>query len=370
MIKQEKKLFLIGFLILLVLLGGGYLLLRFFTKEPPKKEEVLEKELNIFNWEAYLSEEVIKDFEERFGVKVNLDTYEDSGLAFSVVQSKPDKYDLFVIEDDYLQLMKNLKLLSLIDHQKIPNLKNLKKEARETSFDFGNVYCVPYVAGYTGIVINTKYVKDYDGSDSILWDDKYKGKIILPNSSIGLLMNAFFFLGFDPNNPTIEQIKEAAELAIKQKDLVLGYYDPIKQRELLIDEKAWVALIYTTEVPNIIAKNPNLKFFAPKEGVLLWMDSWCIPKDAPHKNLAHAFLNYLLEPEVSAKNSQDIQALMANQEMEMFLEPEFLTNTKGLDFPESQEIFNKSGYGAPILLEEEAQTLANQLWLELGMGQD
>ncbi len=341
--------------------GGTSLFLKKFSKKKPS----LEKELNIFNWENYLSDEVIEDFEKKFGVKVNLDTFDDSDFAFSVIQSQPDKYDLFVIEDDWVRQMINLKLLARLDHRKIPNLQNLKKESRENPYDPGNQYCVPYVAGYTGILINTKYVKDFDGTRRILWDEKYKGKIVMPNNSIEVLLNAAFALGLDPEKAKKEDFEKAKELALKQKDLVLGYYDPITQRDLMINEKAWISYHYSTDVLPVLEKGSHFKFFAPKEGVLLWTDNWCIPKDAKNKEAAHAFLNYLLNPEVSAKNSKAIKTLMLTQGMEKYLDPKFVSQTQGLDFPLDRETFLKSRYEIYAIGTETVQSIANQLFSEL-----
>lgn len=359
-----------SFLILLIiffLISGGitWLILNRSQKPPPPFPVEEEKILNIFNWENYLSENVIEEFEKKFNVKVNIDTFEDSSQMFSTIQFQPDKYDLVVMEDDYLQLMKRIKLLSPLDHQKIPNLKNLNEASKNNSYDPGNQYCVPYVAGYTGIVINEKLVDDFDGTRKVLWDPKYKGKISMPNNAIEILINGFLALGYDFQNLTTQQLKDAKDFALLQKDFVLGYDDPMSQRELLVEEKAWIGYIYSTEVLDIIKRNPNLKFFAPKEGVLLWSDNWCIPKDSPHKNLAHQFLNYLLDPKIAAKNSQDIGALMLVKGMEEFLDPEFLVQTKGLDFPQEREIFQKSSYRTKELLGEEFQIIANELATEL-----
>jgi spermidine/putrescine transport system substrate-binding protein len=360
-----------GFLVLLILiLVGIYLFVNFKSKLIgkikifPEKESVLnlEKELNIFNWENYLSEEVIKEFEEKFGVKVNLETFSDSDFMFSKVQSQPDKYDVVIVEHDYVSLMKNLKLLYPLEHQKIPNLKYLKKEVRENSYDPGNTFCIPYVHGYTGIAINKKYVSDFDGTRKILWDPKFKDKISMPNNAEEILVSALFYLGAkNPENPTSEELEKAINLALKQKDLVLGYDDPIEQRELLINEKAWVAYIYSTEIGEVKEKNPNVEFFAPKEGTFLWSDNLCIPKDAPHKEAAHAFLNYLLDPKVSAKNSQDIKALMVNEAMKEFLDPKFIQVMEGLDFPKEKEIFEKSRYFTNVMFNENFQKAVNRL---------
>jgi spermidine/putrescine transport system substrate-binding protein len=367
---MSKKIFA-GFFVLIILISVGiYLFVSFKSKLIskikifPEKEKVsnLEKELNIFNWENYLSEEVIKEFEEKFGVKVNLETFSDSEFMFSQVQSQPDKYDVIMVDHDYVLLMKNLKLLHPLEHQKIPNLKYLKKEARENSYDPENTFCIPYVHGYTGIAINKKYVSDFDGTRKILWDPKYKGKISMLNNAQEVLVSALFYLGVkNPENPTSEELEKAINLALKQKDLVLGYNDPIEQRELLINEKAWVAYIYSTEIGEIREKNPNIEFFAPKEGTFLWSDNLCIPKDAPHKEAAHAFLNYLLDPKVSAKNSQDIKALMLNEAMKEFLDPKFIQVMEGLDFPKEKEIFEKSRYFTNVIFNEDFQKAINRL---------
>jgi len=372
---KKNKLFAFFFVLLILILVGIFLfvslkseLLIKKTKIPTVKEKapVLEKELNIFNWENYLSEEVIKEFEQKFGVKVNLETFSDSEFMLSKVQSQPDKYDLVMVDHDYVYLMKNLKLLYPLEAQKIPNLNYLKKEARENSYDPGNIFCVPYVHGYTGIAINKKYISDFDGTRKILWDPKYRGKISMLNSVQEVLVSALFYLGVENvENPTSEELEKAINLALKQKDLVLGYDDPIEQRELLINEKAWVAYIYSTEIGEIKEKNPNVEFFAPKEGTFLWSDNLCIPKDAPHKEAAHAFLNYLLDPKVSAKNSQDIKALILNQAMKEFLDPKFVQVMEGLDFPKEKEILEKSRYFTNVIFNEDFQRAINILGAKL-----
>ncbi len=345
---MAKKIWLILFLNLIILIIGGAIFLS-RKPSPPLPSPTKERELNIFNWEDYLSEEVIKDFEAKFGIEVNLDTFGESEEMFSVLQSQPDKYDLVVTDDRMVILMKNLKLLSPLDHSQLPNLKYLKPQMKENAYDPGNIYCLPYVSGFTGIAINEKHVKDFDGRRKILWDEKYKGKISLPNISEEVLFNALFYLGYSINTPNQNQLEEAINLVLKQKPLVIGYDDPIRQRELLINEEAWIAYIYSTEIEPIQRINPDIKFFAPKEGVLLWTDNWCIPKDAPHKTAAHQFLNYLFEPEVNAKNSQVIGVMTVNEKAQDFLSAEFKKRMEGLDFPLEEETFSKSQYFTEIL---------------------
>lgn len=328
-----------------------------------------QRTLTIFIWENYLSENIIKAFEEKYNIKVKIETFEDSDSMFSAFQSQPEKYDLVVLEDDYVALMKNLKFLLPLDHNKIPNLKNLKTEAKNNSYDPGNLYCVPYVTGYTGIAINTKYIPTYDGKRDILWDEKYKGKISMLNNSQEILFNALIYLGYtEPENLTPEKLDEAINLALKQKDLVIGFEDPISQRERLIKEEAWIAYIYSTEILPIKKENPSIQFFAPKEGAFLWADNFCISRDSSHPEEAHLFLNFLLDPKISAQNSQEVGILMVNEAMKEFLNPEFLEITKGLDFPQDREVLSKSKYFGstynPLI-----KKAVNQLEAKLGISE-
>lgn len=337
------------------------------NKKPPPPPLEEEKVVNIFNWEDYLSQKIIDEFKQKFGVEIKIDTFKDSDEIISTLQFQPEKYDLVVAEDDKVRLFKQLKLISELDPQKILNLKYIKEAAKNNSYDPGNRYCIPYVAGYTGIVINEKYLKDFDGTRKILWDEKYKGKISIINNPAEILINALFALGYELKDADSEKLKEAKNFALLQKELLLGYHDPISQRKLLTEEKAWIAYVYSTEIPSILRENPSLKFFAPKEGVLLWSDNWCISKDSIHKKWAYEFLNYLLDPKIAAQNSEDIGAPMLVEGIEKFLNNEFVEQMNGLDFPQDEEVLKKSSYRTEYLIKEETQTIINQLAIELGL---
>jgi spermidine/putrescine transport system substrate-binding protein len=361
-----KKIYLFIFIIFLVLFLSGLIKIALIYK--PKKP-ALDKELNIFNVKEYLSEEVIRNFEKLFGVKVNLDFFDTDEEMVSAIRTQPDKYDLINVSDDFVVGLKNLKLFSPLDPDKIPNLKYLPLEAKENPYDRGNFYCIPYVRAYDGIAINKKYIQEYDGSASILWDERYKGKISIVNTVEDLLLLTQLYLGYKDHSEFTDpqKLEEAMKLILKQKDLVIGYHSELEQRELLINEKAWIAFTYSTEIQSIKEENPNIEFFAPKEGTVLWADNWCIPKDAPHKEAAHAFLNYLLDPKIAAKNSQDIGALMVNEAMKEYLDPEFRKATEGLDIPQDKEIYKKSRYLSEFSLDIEFRKAINRLVTELGI---
>ena len=368
MLKMKRKILTLAlFVFTIILIIATVRIFWKKNKKPSPSPPEEERFINIFNWEDYLSQKIIGEFEQKFGVKIKIDTFKDSDETISAFQFQPEKYDLVVAEDDKVYLFKQLKLISELDPQKIPNLKYIKETAKNNSYDPGNRYCIPYVAGYTGIVINEKYVKDFDGTRKILWNEKYKGKISMINNSAEILINALLALGYELEDADLQKLKEAKNFALLQKEILLGYHDPISQRKLLNEEKAWIAYIYSTEIPSLLKENPSLKFFAPQEGVLLWSDNWCISKDSIHKKWAHEFLNYLLDPKIAAQNSENIGALMLIEGIEKFLNNQFVEQTKGLDFPQDEGVLKKSSYRTEYLIKEETQAVINQLVIELGI---
>lgn len=360
-------------LLVFFVLGTLATVAAFAIYHPGKKTDTkqipdLEKELVLLNWENYISPEVISDFEKQYSVKVRLVEYEDSDYMFSRIQSQPDQYDLLVAEDDFVKLMKKLKMLSPLDHGAIPNIQNLKEEAKKNFFDPGNNFCLPYFAGYTGILVNENRVKDYPETTDLLWSEKYKGRIAMLNNPVEILVSAAYHLGFDPKKISADQLSKSRELALGQKELVYEYSDPVDQEDLIRGEKVWTAQTYSLDAFAFISRNPelNLKFFAPREGVLLWTDNWCVSKDAPHKNAAHAFLNYLYSPEVSAKNSSYLKASMLNKNMPMLPGDKSFDVSSKRDFPESAETLLKSFYFGDIE-GGDFQAAANRLWADLAI---
>jgi spermidine/putrescine transport system substrate-binding protein len=331
------------FFIIIFLAIFAIVFISFPKKEKKANETSEEKELFLLNWEDYLSQGIIEDFEKKYGISVHIDTIQSSDEILPILQSSPQKYDLILIEDSVVPLFKDLNFLGEINKKSIPNLIYLKDELRINPYDPFNKFCIPYNKGFTGIVINEKYVKDFDGTRKILFDKNYKGKISLPNMPEEILINALFYLDYPINSPSQEQLEKALELVKQQKNLGVFYQDPIEQRESLLKEEVWLAYIFSTEFLPIKDLNPNLKFFPLKEGVLLWADNWCLLSNAPHKTASHLFLNFILDPENNAKNAQDIGILPVVNGAEKFLKKEY-KETLESSFFIPEDILKKSQY--------------------------
>jgi len=307
------------------------------------KEKEKDEELFLLTWEGYISENIIKNFEKEYEISVHIDTVKSSDEVLPILQSSSQKYDLILIEDSLVYLFKELKFLGEIDKKNIPNLVFLKDELKINPYDPFNKFCIPYNKGFTGIIVNKKHVDDFDGTRNILFNEKYKRKISMPNMPEEVLINALFYLGYSINFPTKEQLDEALELVKNQKKLEILYQDPIKQREDLVNENVWIAYAFSTEFLPVKNLNPNLKFFPLKEGVLLWTDNWCLLSDAPHKKASHLFLNFILDPEINAKNAKDVGILPVVNGAEKFLSEEFKETLESVFFLE-EDILKKSQY--------------------------
>ena len=324
------------------------------------EEQKMSAVLNIFNWEDYFGETTIEDFEEKYGVKVNISTFEDEEFMLSALESNPGKYDLAVTSDSVVALLIQTKSLSEIDKRNIPNLKNIDPKFLNLSYDPGNKYSIPYLWGTTGIAINTSAVTKNVTSWSILWDKNYSGKICMLNNKDEVIAVALKYLGYSINTRNLSQLKEAEQLLLNQKSLVQGYYDPITIIENLVSGEVFIAHSYVGEAYTAAEENENITYIIPQEGAPIWVDSFIIPADAPHKYTAEIFINYILDPKVHANITNYQWCATPNAAAMEYVNSEILED-KGIYPP--KEILDKCEYFQ--VLPPEINSEHNRIWAEL-----
>lgn len=296
----KLKLLQIGIVILI-----GSLLMGCLGPSPENKP-TLSTELNIFNWEEYFGETTLEDFEELFGVKINLYTFEEEDYMLSSLATNPGKYDVVITSGSTVETLIKTKALAKLNKNHIPNIKYLDPTYMNLSFDPGNVYSVPYLWGTTGIAVNTSAVTGNVTSWSILWDANYSGKIVLLNNKDEVIAAALKYLGYSINTRNLSHLKEAEQLLLQQKPLIQGYEDPLDIIEKLVSGEVVLAHCYSGDAYAAADENQNITYVIPEEGAPLWIDNLVIPVDSPHKYTAEVFINYILEPEVigNITNSQ------------------------------------------------------------------
>ena len=256
--------------------------------------------LNLFIWSAYLAPDTLKVFEQRFNARVVFDLYDSIEALLAKLQAGNTGYDVVVPSDYAVHIAINRGLLSPIDKDKLPNFeKSLDPQFLNKSFDPRNRYSVPYIWGTTGIGYRKDFIKEPVESWKILWDEKYKNKIVMLDDMRENFGVALKMAGFSLNSREISEIQEAKRLLELQKPLVRAYNSSNFQ-EILASGDAWLILGWNGQILKVARDNPNIGYSIPQEGTTLFIDNFCIPADAPHRELAHQFINYMLEPDTAA----------------------------------------------------------------------
>lgn len=283
----------------------------------------LAKEIYFYNWSDYIAEDTIPNFQDEFGVKVVYDNYSSNDTLLAKLQSGATGYDIIVPTDYMITTMLGLGLLQEIDLDNVPNVANLYQRFREAPFDPGNKYSIPWQWGTTGIGYNSAKVPDFEASWDMLWDEKYSGKITMMNEIRDVFAVALFRLGYSPNTRDAAQIEEAKQMLIEQKPL-LKHYTSDTYIDELASEDAWLSHGWSGDVLQAQLENEAVLYSVPKEGSLTWVDSMCIPKDAPSKYTAEVFMNYIHQPEVAAGITNYVYYASPNEAAEEFILPEIL----------------------------------------------
>jgi len=357
---MKNKIAMLVVVLLLVLVGVlGYFQL---TKEEGSQPtaEKLSPVLNIYNWEDYFGETTIEDFEKEFGVKVNLETYEDELVMLATVQSDPKKHDIIIASDTLIQEMVSMQLLAQIDMANIPNFKNIAEEFKNHPYDPENKHSVPYMWGTSGLAVNRKYIKETEPSWSILWNSEYKGKISMLSNMHDTIGAALFYLGYSGNSTNPAELAEAKNLLLKQKPILRGYEDSATIMNSLISEELWAGHSYSGVFAS--AKNENVEYLIPKEGAFIWTDTLAIPISAQHKYTAELFINFILRPDVSAKIANYLWYANTNKAAKELTNPEILQDPTLYPPEEVKKKLERNKDAGEL---GEAIAIYNQIWAEL-----
>ena len=244
-------------------------------------------------------------FEKETGIKVVLDTFDTNEELYPVIKNRAGVYDVICPSDYMAERMKNEGLLLAVDKKKLPNYKNLSKKYLRMageSFDKGNRYAVPYQWGAAGILYNKRRVDARDvRSWNVLMSDKYRSGIVMQDSmrdAMGIMLKS---MGRSLNSVKRSELAQAAKRLIDQKKLVYKYAND-SVRDLLIGNSADLGVVWNGEAIYSIKLNKDLAFSIPKEGTEIFMDNWCIPKNAFHTSNAHKFIDYMCRADVAYRN--------------------------------------------------------------------
>ncbi len=257
--------------------------------------------LYIYNWYEDWGQWAEQTFEaQKAGVDVVWTTYDSNEVWYTaIVGNQP--VDIAVGETDWVQKAIAEGLAQPIDEGKIPNLRYVDPRLLEPFKKDGRLYSVPISVGMYCLLYNKNRVSPEPDSWGVLWDEKYKGKILMPDYGIYAVQMTALYIGDDPYNP--KKWDEIKELLIQQKPLVKKYWSSYEEAmQLFISEDVWVGLLTAGRAIRA-AKEYNWPgtFTVPKEGAMTWIDSQFIAKTSQNPDLAHEFINFSLSGEAGAK---------------------------------------------------------------------
>ncbi|HMR65481.1 MAG TPA: spermidine/putrescine ABC transporter substrate-binding protein [Anaerolineae bacterium] len=295
------------------------------TVEPEQAAGQEEQILNIYNWDTYIDPIIVSNFEEKFKVKINYETYGSNEEMLAVIQANPGQYDLIVPTDYMVAQMRREDLLLPLTKANVPNLDNIDPLFLSPAFDPGNRYCVPYQWGTQGIGYNLKATGREIQGLADLFDPAFAGRVALLDDSRASLGAILLYLGYSPNTTNHVEIAEAADFLKNQKDQIAAYL-PDTGQDALAAGQVDLTLEYSGDMFQVMADHPDLRYVIPAEGSIIWTDNMCIPAGAPHQALAEKFINYILEPEVGAMLSNFVQYATPNHVALPLLNPDDRNN--------------------------------------------
>lgn len=283
-------------------------------------------ELNVLNWSSYIPDEVIYDFEEKYNIDVNYSTYSSNEeLLAKVTSAKEGTYDLIFPSDYMVEIMKDKKMLEIIDQNKLKNIGNLDSKYLNLDFDKGNFYSLPFLAATTLIAYNTEVIKENITSYNDLLNPKYKGEIVLLDDQRIIIGASLMALGYDMNETSDEALEKAKQWLLKLTDNV-KLFDSDSPKSFLITKEVSIGLIWNAEAAIAMKENPNIKVVYPEEGFNLSVDNYAILKGAKNADNAYLFIDYLLEEDVMKKVIESYPYCNVNKKTNQILDNTYLSN--------------------------------------------
>ncbi|MEO8602067.1 MAG: spermidine/putrescine ABC transporter substrate-binding protein [bacterium] len=267
------------------------------SSEPPK-------EINLFAWSEYVPQTVIDGFTKETGIKVNYETYASNEEMLAKLMSGAQKYDLIQPSEYTIEALAKENQLKEIDWSKVPNFKNIGKQYKNMAHDPQQKYSVPWMVGTVGIVVNTEKVTDPITGYKDVFQDKYKGRIVVLDDPREIVSWALATLGKGPNDVTPETLAAVKPILEKWLPLV-QVYDSDSPKTALLNGDVDLGIVWSGEAALLYNQNPKFKYVLPSEGAHMFVDSLAIPANAPNPEGAEAFMNYILRPEVSRLISAD-----------------------------------------------------------------
>ena len=283
------------------------------------------EEVNVFNWEDYISQEALELFEQETGIKVNYMRFTTNEDMLVQVRADPASYDVIFPSDYIIERLISEDLLEELDFSKIPNADYTLDWLKSTDYDPQMQYSVPYMWGTVGILYNTTMVKEPITSWTAMWDEYYVDNVFMMDSirdSMGITLK---MLGYSMNTRDTDALEAVKEKLIEQKQKgIVKAYQVDETKDKMIAGEAAMGLVWSGDAAYAIGFNEDLAYVVPDEGSNVWVDAMCIPKGARNKTNAEIFIDFMCRPDIALLNLEEIWYSTPNAGTIELLDPEIL----------------------------------------------
>ena len=268
--------------------------------------ESKEQVVNVYNWGEYIDESIFEDFEAETGIKVNYNTFASNEMLYSSIKSGSGTYDVIIPSDYMVARMISEGLLMELDYSQIPNAANLDERYVGLEYDPASAYSVPYMWGTVGIIYNSQMVSEPITSWMDLFDRDWDRNVLMFDNSRDCLGIALKALGYSYNTTNAEELAEAADLLIQQKqDGIVQAYVMDQIFDKMINNEAAVGVYYAGDYLTMVEDNEDLVFVIPAEGSNLFVDAMCIPTCCENYDNAQAFINFMCRDDIVVRNCEE-----------------------------------------------------------------
>ncbi|KQT69789.1 MULTISPECIES: polyamine ABC transporter substrate-binding protein [unclassified Aureimonas] len=302
-----------------------------------------EKVVRVYNWSDYIDDSILKDFTKETGIEVVYDVFDSNEILETKLLAGGTGYDVVVPSAEYLGRQIEAGVFQKLDKSKLPNITNMWDviSKQVATYDPDNAYSVNYMWGTTGIGYNKKKVAELlpnapTDSWSLVFDPKNaevlsKCGIDMLDSGAEMITAALHYLGLDPNAKSAEDVQKAEDLLLKVRPFVRKFHSS-EYVNGLANGDICVAVGFSGDVFQArdraaeAGQGVEVAYSIPKEGALLFFDQLAIPADAPHVDNAHAFINYMMKPEVIAKATNYVSYANGNKASQPLVNPDTLAD--------------------------------------------
>ncbi len=269
------------------------------------------KTLHVYTWADYIKPEVVQRFEKEHGCKIVIDTFDSNEAMYAKLKAGASGYDIVTPSSYMVAIMAQQGMLEELDRRRLPNLANVDPEYLKIALDPEMKHSVPYMLTNTGFAYLKGKVKDVEPSWSVFDRPDLKGRMTMLNDMRETIGAALKSLGYSLNTTDDRQLEQARDVVIRWKKN-LAKFESEQYKSGIASGEFLLVHGYSGDILQARGENADVVFVAPREGLSVACDDLVILKGARARDLAHAFINFLHDPEVAAENSVFISYLCPN----------------------------------------------------------